>query len=258
MATRRRKKKTSSEKIIVNILLWLVLPILTVYFSVEYFTQPPKIFYAGFEISIPPGYQIHGIDVSRYQKIINWKSVKEMKSRDIRIGFVFIKATEGINKVDPQFRRNWQEAGKNNLPKGAYHFFIATKSGKKQAANFIQIAELQRGDLPPVIDIEKRYGAPVATIQKELKAWLVDVELHYKVKPIIYTNIDFYENYLEGKFSEYPLWIAHYLQPQKPRLEHRWAFWQHSEQGRVNGILSPVDFNVFSGDSSAFKDLLIK
>ena len=51
--------------------------------------------------------------------------------------------------------------------------------------------------------------------------------------------------------------MAHYLQPHQPRIRREWSFWQHSEQGRVNGILAKVDFNVFNGDSAAFRALLV-
>ena len=51
--------------------------------------------YPGFQIAMPAGYMIHGIDVSRYQRTINWKDVKDMKEGNVRIGFAFIKATEG-------------------------------------------------------------------------------------------------------------------------------------------------------------------
>ncbi len=229
-----------------------------VYYVVNFFIAPPDVFYPGFQIDIPRGYAIHGIDVSRYQSNINWKSVKSMQVKDIKIGFAFIKATEGINKVDPQFRRNWLEAEEMDIPKGAYHFFIASRSGRKQAANFIEMVDLKKGDLPPVLDIEKTYGVSINVIKKELADWLKLVEEHYGVIPIIYTNIDFYKNYLEQDFADYPVWIAHYLQPNKPRLEHKWVFWQHSEEGRVNGITSPVDFNVFSGDSLDFQNFLIR
>jgi lysozyme len=201
---------------------------------------------------------LHGIDVSRYQKVINLSDVKEMEIEGIRIGFAFIKATEGLNKVDPQFRRNWLKAEKENITKGAYHYFIADKSGKEQAENFIEIVKLKKGDLPPVLDIENTYGEPVISMQQNIKDWLLKVEAYYLVKPIIYTNISFYNNYLRGSFDQYPLWIAHYLQPDKPRIDIEWAFWQHSERGYVNGIKNMVDFNVYSGDSAEFKNLLIK
>ena len=141
--------------------------------------------------------------------------------------------------------------------RGAYHFFFASKDGKTQAKNFIKRVELESGDLPPVLDVEQTYGASVNQLRNEVKKWLDVTELYYGVRPIIYTNVDFYEKYLKGHFDDYPLWVAHYLQPNQPRISRDWIFWQHSEQGRVNGIRSKVDFNVFNGDSLAFRGLLV-
>lgn len=95
-------------------------------------------------------------------------------------------------------------------------------------------------------------------IQKRAKEWLDKIEKHYQVKPIIYTNVEFYENYLKDSFADYPLWVAHYFVKNKPRIKRKWQFWQHNEKGRVDGINAFVDFNVFNGDSSDFKKLLIK
>lgn len=205
---------------------------------------------------MPVNYRIHGIDVSRYQNIIDWKAVKHMQDRDIKIGFAFIKATEGLERIDNNYRRNWFNAKKAELPRGAYHFFIGSKSGKAQAENFIEKVNLVKGDLPPVLDIETSNGASAADIQQRVRDWLNQIEDHYKIKPIIYTNIDFYTNFLNGKFDDYPLWVAHYYVKDKPRIERKWAFWQHNEKGRVNGIDAYVDFNVFNGDSMAFRKLL--
>ena len=95
-------------------------------------------------------------------------------------------------------------------------------------------------------------------MQQRVEDWLQLVEKKYKVKPIIYTNVDFYKTFLSGKFDDYPLWVAHYLVKDKPRINRDWIFWQHNEKGHVNGIRSFVDFNVFNGDSLAFKKLLMK
>lgn len=213
--------------------------------------------YPEFGIPIPSEYQIHGIDVSRYQQTISWDDVRNMQVDDIRIGFAFIKATEGISSYDPYFKRNWRKAREAGVVRGAYHFFIPTKDGKMQARNFINRVDTESGDLPPVLDVEQAYGASVAEVRKEIKAWLQVVETYYKVRPIIYTYIDFYNKYLKGSFEEYPLWVAHYLQPHQPRITRDWTFWQHSEQGHVNGIIQKVDFNVFNGDSLTFRSLLI-
>ena len=213
--------------------------------------------YPEFGIEIPNDYLIHGIDVSRYQDIIAWEEVKAMNVRGIQMGFAFIKATEGIGNMDPQFKRNWRKAKSNDVVRGAYHFFIASKDGKTQAENFIKKVDLETGDLPPVLDIEQRLGVPKAQLQREIKRWLVTVEAYYGVKPVIYTNVDFYNQNLGSDFDGYPLWVAHYYQQQQPRIDRDWVFWQHSDQGNVNGITSKVDFNVFNGDSIEFRSFLV-
>ena len=214
--------------------------------------------YPAFGIDLPLGYSIHGIDVSKHQGYIAWPMVKAMQVQDVRPGFAFIKATEGLLNVDAQFKRNWQQAKDAGLYRGAYHFFLATKSGKLQAQNFISTVQLLPGDLPPVLDIEELYGVAPAIMRKEAKAWLQAVEAAYQVKPIIYTNTYFYNTNLGKDFDDYPLWAAHYLEKDKPRINRDWLFWQHSDAGNVNGITTKVDFNVFNGDSTAFHDLLIK
>ena len=119
-------------------------------------------------------------------------------------------------------------------------------------------SKLIKGDLPPVLDVEEAMGLGIETIRAGVKTWLRQIESHYGVRPIIYTNIAFYETYLGSEFDEYPLWIAHYWQQNRPRISRNWLFWQHSEDGRVNGIRSSVDFNVFQGDSSDFAGVLIR
>ena len=252
------RKKKSLLKTAFKVFIAIIVIANVVYYVTYFFTKPLHIIYPAFGIEIPPNYSMHGIDVSRYQQNINWADVKNMQVENIKIGFAFIKATEGVDKVDAQFQRNWLHAEEENIPKGAYHYFVANKSGKAQANNFIEIVKLKQGDLPPVLDIEDANGSTIIDMQQKIKDWLEKVEDQYKVKPIIYTNIFFYNKYLKGVFDDYPFWIAHYLQPGKPGIDRGWTFWQHSESGHVNGIKTTVDFNVFSGDSAEFKNLLIR
>lgn len=214
--------------------------------------------YPGFGISLPIDYEIHGIDVSHHQSIISWEDVSKMKVKDVKLHFSVIKATEGISRVDWQFRRNWKKAREAGMARGAYHFFIASRDGVQQAENFIATVKLEKGDLPPVLDVEQTNRQPAAVIRKRVKDFLDRVERHYGVRPIIYTNVDFYEQYLGSDFDDYPLWVAHYIERNRPRISRNWVMWQHSERGRVNGITAAVDFNVFNGDSSDFQRLLVK
>jgi lysozyme len=180
-----------------------------------------------------------------------------MNVKGLRLHFAFIKATEGNSNADGYFKRNWKKSREAGMVRGAYHFFIASKDGRTQAENFIKQVELQPGDLPPVLDVEQTFGVSGDKLRREVKKWLDIVEAHYGVRPILYTYVVFYEKYLKGHFDDYPLWVAHYLQPHQPRIERTWSFWQHSESGRVSGIRSKVDFNVFNGDSASFRALLV-
>lgn len=253
----RKKKRNLLRPVILTLVILGAIAIASYYISDRLY-KPSFVKYPGFGISLPANFTIHGIDVSRYQQSISWKEVKEMKVRDVQVNFAFIKATEGLSNLDPQFRRNWNDSRKNLVHRGAYHYFIGSRSGKAQAENFISTVRLQKGDLPPVLDVEQTDGASVTDLQQRIWDWLAAVEKAYRVQPIIYTNADFYETFLKGRFDEYPLWVAHYLVKKKPRISRSWLFWQHNESGHVNGIGSFVDFNVFNGDSVAFQKLLVR
>lgn len=140
-----RQRNNIIWKIFIGLLMAAIL-VMLVMRGMEWWKERQAHFvrYQAFGIEIPTRYAIHGIDVSKYQDIIDWESVKGMDVENVRIGFAFIKATEGNNNRDRHFRRNWKKAREAGVPCGAYHFFIATKNGKTQAENFIKNVE-QKG-----------------------------------------------------------------------------------------------------------------
>jgi len=215
--------------------------------------------YRSFGIRIPTKYPMHGIDVSYAQGKINWPKVKAMQEDNVHISFAFIKATEGLLTVDPYFKRNWREAPKTGIRCGAYHFFRAYKSGLWQARFFLQNVKIESGDLPAVVDVERLDGVSPSAMRAQLRDFLNHVHKKTHVKPIIYTGLSFYKDYLDGYFDEYPLWIAHYNRDDlKAGKNTNWRFWQHSETGRVNGINHAVDFNIFKGDSVELESFLVR
>jgi lysozyme len=188
-------------------------------------------------------YTVHGIDVSRYQEAINWDTIAK---QDIQ--FAFVKASEGITLNDPLFCYNWEEIRRVGIYRGAYHFFRPAIPARQQAQNFIDWVELEVGDLPPVLDVEVLDGVSKPTLIAGVKSWLFTTELHYGVKPILYTNLKFYNKYLAGHFEDYPLWIARF-NTRQPILStgRAWQFWQYGDRGEVAGIDGDVDLNVFHG-----------
>ena len=222
-------------------------------------TTSEKIFYKDFGVSIPNNYSIHGIDVSKHQNDINWKQVEDMRVRGVKLSFVFIKASEGASRTDNSFQKNWKGVEQTRLLRGAYHFFRPVKNPKIQADLFISQVRLEKGDLPPVVDVENANRQSTDRICHNLQKFLDLLEDEYHVKPIIYSNLSFYTRHLAGKFTKYPVWIAYYLEdPFELPDERRWSFWQYTESGNVNGIKGKVDFNVFHGSLAQLKALCKK
>lgn len=227
------------------------------YLAENLFLQKKSVIYPNFGIEVPAGYTTHGIDVSHYQRDIDWQLVTDMSDRGQKISFAIIKATEGNYLFDPYFKKNWREVSDYPLLRGAYLYFHPHRSGQKQAEFFISKVRLEPGDLPPVIDIEESKGQGKAAIRKALRECIQTLEKQYHVKPILYSGVDFYTRYLGSEFDEYPLWAAHYEQQEAPRIERSWVLWQHNCKGRVNGIEGEVDFNVVNGSLFALRDLCL-
>lgn len=196
-------------------------------------------------------YEVQGVDVSRYQGIINWQQVASDN-----IQFAYIKATEGEIMQDSNFCINWEGVSKTNIARGAYHFFHPKLSALLQAQNFLfAIEKLENGDLPPVLDVEVTDGASKEIILNRMKSWLEIIELRLHQKPIIYTNMKFYYQYILGNFDNYNIWISRYNESSPQLISKQWTFWQYGRNGIVKGIPQPVDLNVFIGNSVALDSL---
>ncbi|HEY4936684.1 MAG TPA: GH25 family lysozyme, partial [Puia sp.] len=174
------KKKSRTWKIIVFIFSTaIIIMLIVMLFQWVLEKRTSFIEYREFGIEIPVNYTVHGIDVSKYQESINWQSVKNMQVQDVHISFVFMKATEGLGNEDQMFSRNWKKVKEAGLIRGAYHYFLSTKSGKAQAENFINSVNLLPGDLPPVLDIEQTYGVPPEKLRQRVKEWLQTIQAYY-------------------------------------------------------------------------------
>ncbi len=205
-------------------------------------------------------YPIHGIDISRWQSNIDWRAVRAAGTR-----FVFIKATEGGDHTDPRFRENWAGARAAGIPVGAYHFVYWCRPAHEQAQWFVQhIPNTQDNlTLPPVLDVEwnghsrtcPRKVSRELAIEK-MRLMLRELEAHTGKRPIIYTDISFHRDVLEGvrEFDGYPFWIrSTAARPEERYQNRRWEFWQYTTTGRVPGINGNVDRNAFYGSEQEFQ-----
>ena len=219
--------------------------------------QRISAFFSHFGTSRLPEGDVIGIDVSVYQRQIDFdklafhhdnsrKLYTEAKRYTTRreVDFVIAKATEGSSHKDKYYNYNRLKAHEKGIPFGAYHFFSAGSSAVGQANNFIRVANLQKGDLAPVLDVEP-YKNQFPAVDSVV-SWLRQVEKYYAVAPIVYTNQYCYDKYFasDKRFSRYHFWIARYG-GQEPSHTH--LFWQAMDNGKMAGIKGAVDINVFRG-----------
>lgn len=204
-------------------------------------------------------FPIRGVDVSYYQGQIDWKILAQEN-----IDFAFIKATEGSSHVDTKFEENWEESGRTDLKRGAYHFFSFESSGKSQGEHFISVVPKEAGMLSPVVDIEfygdRFYNKPdVEETRRELQSLLDTLEAHYGVKPVIYATESSYSTYIRGYFDEYPLWIRNVYFSPNLGMPGRWTFWQYDSEASLQGYSGEeehIDLNVFYGSEKEWEKFL--
>ena len=172
--------------------------------------------------------------------------------------FIIIKSTEGASEIDENFEENFSRAREYGFLRGAYHFWSVKSTAREQANFFLKKVNLLDGDLPPVLDVEKKpKNQSTEDFHQDILTWLHIVEDRYHVKPIIYTYYKFKEAYLNAPvFEDYPYWIAHYY-VDKVEYKGAWKFWQHTDAGRLPGIKGYVDFNIYNGSFYDLKKLTI-
>jgi lysozyme len=185
-----------------------------------------------------------GIDVSHFQGTVSWQQVQQAG-----ILFAIAKATDGLTWTDPDFTANWSGMKEAGLLRGAYHFFEPADDAAQQAEFFLSVVQLESGDLPPVLDVEKAASTSEALWQG-VQTWLEQVEAATGVQPILYMSPGFADEYAApASLAAYPLWIADYgvSQPTLPTGWTTWLIWQYSESGTMTGVTGTVDLDEVNG-----------
>ena len=185
---------------------------------------------------------IHGIDISHYQGQVFWEVIGE----NSKMAYVYIKASEGGDRIDPRYERNIQLAHQYGLKVGSYHFFRPKTNLTKQLENFMTQCRPGDQDLIPMIDVETKSGLPTSEFRDSLTKFITLGEEAYKQKPLIYTFTNFYNAHMQGAIDGYPLMIAQYNAVEPELKDGRdITMWQYTGKGRINGINGFVDKSRF-------------
>lgn len=151
-----------------------------------------------------------GIDVSQYNGDIDWAKVKSQKKTKDPIKFVIVRSTVGVDK-DVRYEKNYKGAKENGFIVGSYHYYRPNENSAKQFENFKETIHFMKGDILPVVDIEVQSSVQsMSSLKVGLRNFVTLVEQEYGVKPIIYTKLSMWRDYLQNDFSDCKLWIAAY------------------------------------------------
>ncbi|OFL15628.1 hydrolase [Corynebacterium sp. HMSC067D03] len=197
---------------------------------------------------------VSGVDVAGHQRpggaAIDWRSVGTIGGQD----FAFVKASEGEGWKNEFYDEDAKAAADAGLKVGAYHYARPAEDPVTQARYFASV--INQGpatQLPPVLDLEVDEGLGPVQLAAWTQRFLSEVQAQTGKKPMIYTYRYFWYEHMNdtSAFTSYPLWLAAY-QNQPPAPVGGWdklSFWQRSDSGRVVGINTPVDMNLFNGTS---------
>lgn len=189
---------------------------------------------------------VHGIDLSHYQGEVFWQAVGE----NTNMAYVYLKATEGGDRIDEKYERNIELAHRHGLKVGSYHFYRPKTEQQKQLENFMTQCLPGEQDLLPMIDIESTGGLPTQEFCDSLTKFLDLVEQAYRQKPLLYTFTNFYNRHLSGKFEGYMFMIAQYTKDKPPVLNdgRDYEMWQYTSKGRLVGVSGYIDKSRFMGE----------
>lgn len=187
---------------------------------------------------------IHGIDLSHYQGEVFWEHIGD----NSKMAYVYLKATEGGDRIDHMYERNIELAQLHGLKVGSYHFYRPKTEQRKQLENFTAQCLPGDQDLLPMIDIETTGGLPTDEFCDSLFAFLRIVEEAYRQKPLLYTYTNFYNKHLCGKLDGYQLMIAQYTDREPVLADERdFTMWQYTSKGSIKGVSGYIDKSRFMG-----------
>ena len=187
-----------------------------------------------------------GIDVSEWQRDINFTEVK-----NAGIDIVYIRSSVGSNYVDPYFKRNYEEAKRNDLKVGFYHYVTAlnTSEAREEAKFFASVIKDLEIDARLAMDFESFGNLNRTEINEISKAFLTELKDLTKKELVIYSDASNAESTFDKSTADIaPLWVAEYG-VKTPRNNSNWSSyvgWQYNDEGRINGITGYVDKDYFT------------
>ena len=194
-----------------------------------------------------------GVDVSKYQKNIDWEQIKKagVSFVIVRIGYRGYGAS-GALVLDPMFEEHFTNVKNAGLKVGVYFFSQATteEEAKEEAFACAYVLNGRKLDYPIFFDTEasgasggsgRADGLGVADRTKCAVAFCEEVKAN-GYKPGVYASTLWYRNRVDlSSLTKYTIWNAHYGVASSPI---DCALWQGTCTARLPGYKGDLDVNI--------------
>lgn len=202
------------------------------------------------ELQFQKGNAKLGIDVSKWNKEIDWQAVKEegIEFAIIRCGYR--GAASGALVIDPMYEQNIKGAIDAGIPVGVYFFTQAINEVEavEEASMVINLIEDYDVDYPVFLDSESAGGKGRADkLDAEERTKIHETFLETVSAAGYETGIYASKNWLNDRInmtdlSTYKTWLAEYADV--PSYDEYYHMWQYTSKGTVDGIETHVDLNL--------------
>lgn len=202
------------------------------------------------ELQFAKGSAKLGIDVSKWNKTIDWDAVQ-----DAGIEFAIIRcgyrgAVNGALVLDPMYEQNIRGAIEADIPVGVYFFTQAVDEVEaiEEASAVISLIEEYDVDYPVFLDSESTGGAGRADgLAADERTKIHKAFLETIAAAGYETGIYGSRNWLNDQvdmeeLSSYKTWLAEYAEV--PEYDGYYHMWQYTSKGTVDGIDTNVDLNL--------------
>lgn len=197
------------------------------------------------------GLSVMGIDVSGYQGDIDWTQVRSAGVEFVMIRLGYRGYTQGALEADSRAAEYYAGAKAAGLKVGAYFFSqaVSVEEALEEAAFCMDLVRDWTLEMPLVYDWEYiSQEARTADVDRRL---LTDCTLAFcgaveqaGYTPMVYFNIYQARDLLHlEELTAYRWWLA--LYDGEMTYPHRVDMWQYSCTGRVPGIDTDVDLNLW-------------
>lgn len=198
------------------------------------------------------GDSLTAIDISAYQKEIDWQQVKQS---GVEIAMIRVAyrgwGEKGIIKEDEYARENLKEAHEAGLTVGVYFFSQATSIEEVTEEVEFLLDIIKDHEITGHVVFDWEYVSEEARTADVDARTLTDCSLHFceLIEEAGYTPMVYFNAYQSShllhmsELKQYDFWLARYTD--RMNFPYRLRMWQYTDSGRVPGIEGKVDINVF-------------